>query len=129
MPVQLSLEKLIGSSLGQSEAFPAILDIFAESTTESVLLAAEALLPMKPMAGLNWKRAALIGGTWLAHLEALMHFSILRPREKPEDQAWNLLGDDAKKRTDGSMNEAIDKFAALGVGDESSGLRGLEQCL
>ncbi len=88
---------------------------------ERRLTSAEALLPMKPMAGLNWKRAALIGGTWLAFrgINALLDPP---PQGETKDQAWNLLGDDAKKRTDGSMNEAIDKFAALGVGDESSGL-------
>ncbi len=112
--------KLIGSSVSSRED-PSYSRYFRQSTPESLLLAAEALLPMKPMAGLNWKRAALIGGTWLAFrgINALLDPP---PQGETKDSAWDLLGEDAKKRTDGSMNDAINKFGALAVGDESSGL-------
>lgn len=112
--------KLIGSSLSNRED-PSYSRYFRQSTPESLLLAAEALLPMKPMAGLNWKRAAIIGGTWLAFrgMNALLDPA---PPSETKDQAWDLLGDDAKRRTDGSMKDAINKFGELGIGNESHGL-------
>ncbi len=44
------------------------------------------------------------------------------PQADVKDKAFELLGDDAKQRTDGSMNDAINKFGELGTGNESHGL-------
>ncbi len=118
--------KFIGSALSPGEE-PSYSRYFRQSTTESLLLAAEALLPMRPLAfegigkTLNWKRAALLGGTWLAFRGMNLLFDS-GPQSDTRDKAWELLGDDAKRRTDGSMNDAINKFGALGAGDESTGI-------
>ncbi len=118
--------KLIGASLSKGEE-PSYSRYFSQSMPESLLLAAEALLPLKPAAAggfgefLNWKRAALIGGTWLAFRGMNILFD---PPSQSDTRAaaWELLAEDSKKRTDGSMNDAIDKFKALGAGDESHGI-------
>ena len=118
--------KLIGSSLSNGED-PSYSRYFNQSMPESLVLAAESLLPIKSAALgeagslVNWKRAALIAGTWLAFrgLNALFDPP---SQSDTKDKAWGLLADDAKKRSDGSMNDAIDKFAALGAGDEAHGI-------
>lgn len=114
--------KLIGSSLSEGEE-PSYSRYFKQSTGESFLLAAEALLPLKTAAGelVNWKRAALIAGTWLAFRGLNMVFDQGAPADT-RDKAWELLGDDAKKRTDGSMTDAINKFGELGASEEAHGL-------
>ncbi len=118
--------KFIGSTLGEGE-HPTYSKVFSQSTGESIVLAAEALLPMKPLATgglgelMNWKRAAILGGTWLA-FRAWNAVDGPQSQAETKDKAWELLDDDAKRRTGGSMNNAIDKFAALGASDESHGI-------
>ncbi|MBX9952967.1 MAG: hypothetical protein K2Y39_27585 [Candidatus Obscuribacterales bacterium] len=119
--------KLIEKSLSAGEE-PTYSRYFKQSTAESFVLAAEALLPIRNVATLsegasllNWKRAGLIAGTWLAFRGLNMLFEPSTPADT-KNEAWKLLGEDAKKRTDGSMSDAIDKFGALGAGDEAHGL-------
>ncbi|MBA3855787.1 MAG: hypothetical protein C0507_02650 [Cyanobacteria bacterium PR.3.49] len=118
--------KMIGSALPEGEQTK-YSRYFRQSTLESGVLAAEALLPFKPLATsgvgkfVNWKQAALIGGTWAAFR---LKNAILDPEPQAEtrDRAWGLLKDDVSNRTDNSMMSAIDKFGALSRGDESTGL-------
>ncbi|MBC7998003.1 MAG: hypothetical protein IAF58_08680 [Leptolyngbya sp.] len=118
----LVVGKMVGSSLeeGENAKFSRY---FRQGTTESIALAAEALVPMKGggMLGANWKRAGLMAATWTAFRVQNAIFDSAPPSET-KDKAWELLGDDAKKRTQGSMNDAIDKFASLGKGNESTGI-------
>jgi len=117
--------KMIGSALPEGEN-ASYSRYFRQSSAESLILATEALLPFKPMPGtmgkfVNWKQAALIGGTWAAFR---FKNAILDPAPQAEtkDKAWDLLKQDATSRTDNSMMSAIDKFGALGRGDESTGI-------
>ena len=118
--------KLIGSSV-QEGKYPSYSRVFRQSTSESLLLAAEALLPFKQIAPsgvgkfVNWKQAALIGGTWLAFRGANLLFDA-KPPSETKNKAWELLAEDAKERTGSSMTAAIDKFRALGQGNESHGI-------
>ncbi|MBX9951171.1 MAG: hypothetical protein K2Y39_18535 [Candidatus Obscuribacterales bacterium] len=119
--------KLIEKSLSPGDE-PSYSRYFKQSTTESFVLAAEALLPIQRAATLsegasilNWKRAGLIAGTWLAFRGLNMLLEPVAPAHT-RDQAWKLLEADVNSRTDGSMIEAIDKFGALGAGDEAHGL-------
>ncbi len=118
----LLVGKTIGASIPEGEQ-PRYSRYFRQSTGESLLLGAEFLLPMKAATegGLNWKRGLLMAGTWAAFR---LKNAILdpAPQSDTKDAAFALLGDDAKRRTDGSMTAAIDKFHALGTGDESSGI-------
>ncbi|HIA50867.1 MAG TPA: hypothetical protein EYN91_02090 [Candidatus Melainabacteria bacterium] len=118
----LVVGKTIGASLPEGEQAK-YSRYFRQSTGESLLLGAEFLLPMKAAteSGLNWKRGALMAGTWAAFR---LKNAILdpAPQSDTKDQAFKLLGEDAKRRTDGSMNDAINKFGALGAGDESHGI-------
>lgn len=119
----LVVGKMVGNSLedGENAKFSRY---FRQGTTESIALAAEALLPMKGgggMLGANWKRAGVMAATWTAFRVKNAIFDSPPPSET-KDKAWELLGEDAKKRTDGSMNDAIDKFASLGKGNESTGI-------
>ncbi len=118
----LLVGKTIGASLPEGEQAK-YSRYFRQSTGESVLLGAEFLLPMKAAteSGLNWKRGLLMAGTWGAFRlkNAIMDPA---PQADVKDKAFELLGDDAKKRTDGSMNDAINKFGELGTGNESTGL-------
>lgn len=118
----LVVGKMVGNSLEKDE-HATYSRFFRQGTTESIALAAEALLPMKANAGamMNWKRAGLMGATWAAFRVKNALFDSPPPAET-KDKAWELLGEDAKKRTDGSMNAAIDKFASLGQGNESTGI-------
>lgn len=122
----LMVGKMIGSALPEGEN-ATYSRYFRQSTLESGVLAAEALLPFKPMATsgvgkfVNWKQAALIGGTWAAFR---LKNAVLdpEPQAATRDRAWGLLKDDVSNRTDNSMMSAIDKFGALSRGDESHGL-------
>lgn len=118
----LLVGKTIGASLPEGEQAK-YSRYFRQSTGESLLLGAEFLLPMKAAteSGLNWKRGALMAGTWAAFR---LKNAILDPAPQSDtrDEAFKLLGEDAKRRTDGSMMDAINKFGALGAGDESSGI-------
>ncbi len=118
----LIVGKTIGASLPEGEQAK-YSRYFRQSTGESLLLGAEFLLPMKAAteSGLNWKRGLIMAGTWGAFRLKNALFDAA-PQSDTKDKAWELLGDDAKKRTDGSMNDAINKFGALGAGDESSGI-------
>lgn len=112
--------KTIGSSLQEGEN-PKYGRLFRQSTAESGILAAEALLPLKGGKGINLRTAGLMAATWGAFR---LKNAILDPAPPSEtkDRAFELLGDDAKRRTEGSMTSAIDKFGELGKGDESTGL-------
>lgn len=118
----LLVGKTIGASLPEGEQ-ARYSRYFRQSTGESLLLGAEFLLPMKAATegGLNWKRGLLMAGTWGAFRlkNAIMDPA---PQSDTKDKAFELLGEDAKRRTDGSMTAAIDKFRALGTGDESHGI-------
>ncbi len=118
----LLVGKTIGASLPEGEQ-ARYSRYFRQSTGESLLLGAEFLLPMKAATegGLNWKRGLLMAGTWAAFRVKNAVFDAA-PQSDTKDKAFELLGNDAKKRTDGSMTSAIDKFGALGAGDESHGI-------
>lgn len=116
--------KLIGSMLDSAlpaGEYPKYGRMFRQGTAESIALGAEFLLPMKsnPKALLNWKRAGLMGATWLAFRAKNALWDAPPPSEL-KDEAFGLMKRDARVRTEGSMNNAIDKFVALGKGDESA---------
>ena len=117
--------KTVGAALGEGE-HPTYTRLFSQSTPESFVLAAEALLPMKAaQTGLgkvmNWRQAALIGGTWLG-FRALNLLNTQESQAEVKDRAWSMLTEDSKERGAGSMNAAIDKFSSLAASDVSSGL-------
>ncbi len=118
----LLIGKTIGASLPPGEEAK-YSRYFRQSTGESLALGAEFLLPMKAAteSGLNWKRAGLMAATWAAFRVKNAIFDPAPPSDT-KDAAFGLLKDDATKRTDGSMTAAINKFGALGEGDESHGI-------
>lgn len=112
--------KLIGSMLDSAlpeGEYPRYSRYFRQGTAESLLLGAEFLIPMKavkPGAMLNWKRAALMGGTWAAFRVKNAVFDAAPPSET-KDEAFGLLKHDARVKSDGSMTDAINKFRELGA--------------